>query len=306
MYGISDPADAYYNQLVQGFRKGQLNLKREVPLGLTKLADPYDPMANVSYREENQLQDTSYYKGKLYLYYGATPAVVLLWPYAALTGHYLFHRQAVAIFCAAGFLASVALLYALRRRYFPEVGEWVVAVCALALGLVTCVPVMLQRPDVYEVAISCGYAMTMLTLAGIWRALHSLDRRCWWLAAASLAYGLAVGARPSMLFGAVILLVPVTHTWISAIAHGEQRWVVVVRMLAAAVVPLSLIGLGLLLYNYLRFENPFEFGMYYALTGVKERALPHMFSLKYLLVQFSGLFLAAHAVRPFLSFRGGH
>src|SRR5579862_3498163 len=121
MYGISDPADAYYSQLVQGFRKGQLNLKREVPLGLTKLADPYDPVANASYQEENRLHDVSYYKGKLYLYFGVTPVIVLFWPYAALTGHYLFHKQAVAIFCAIGFLASVTLLCALRSRYFPEV-----------------------------------------------------------------------------------------------------------------------------------------------------------------------------------------
>src|ERR1017187_2917678 len=42
-------ADAYYNLLVQGFQAGQLNLKKEVPPGLTKLADPYDPAANVVY-----------------------------------------------------------------------------------------------------------------------------------------------------------------------------------------------------------------------------------------------------------------
>ena len=39
-------ADTYYNLLVQGFRAGQLNLKKEVPPGLAQLADPYDPTAN--------------------------------------------------------------------------------------------------------------------------------------------------------------------------------------------------------------------------------------------------------------------
>ena len=53
----------------------------------------------------------------------------------------------------------------------------------------------------------------MLALAAIWKALHEPERRGWWLAAASLAYGLAVGARPSLLFGAVILLVPVAQAW---------------------------------------------------------------------------------------------
>src|SRR5437899_1236270 len=36
-------ADEYYNLLVQGFRAGQLNLKREVPPAFAQLSDPYDP-----------------------------------------------------------------------------------------------------------------------------------------------------------------------------------------------------------------------------------------------------------------------
>ena len=52
---------------------------------------------------------------------------MLFWPYAALTGHYLGHKDAVVVFCATGFLASVGLLCLVRRRYsvifpchFPE------------------------------------------------------------------------------------------------------------------------------------------------------------------------------------------
>jgi hypothetical protein len=286
-----NPANAYYNLLVDGFRSGQLNLKREVPPGLRKLADPYDPVANFSYQTRDGLHDTSYYKGKLYLYFGITPALVLFWPYVALTGHYLFHKEAVAIFCAVGFLVSVALLCALRRRYFPEVGGWVVAACAVALGLATCVPVMLQNPEFYEVAISCAYAMVMLALAGIWGALHDPVRRCWWLAAASFAYGLAVGARPTMLFGAVILLVPVVHAWISAPRRDERRWPVVGRMLAAAFAPIALIGFGLMLYNYLRFDNPFEFGLHYQMSSNREGDLKHLFALKYFWFNFRVYFL---------------
>ena len=49
---LSSPnaADTYYNLLVQGFRAGQLSLKKEVPPGFAQLADPYDPAANALYR----------------------------------------------------------------------------------------------------------------------------------------------------------------------------------------------------------------------------------------------------------------
>ena len=109
--------DSYYNLLVQGFRAGQLNVKREAPPGLAQLADPYNPALNAPYQKD--VEDMSYYQGKLYLYFGVTPAVVLFWPYVALTGHYLSDKAAVVIFFALGFLAAAGLLRAVWRRCFP-------------------------------------------------------------------------------------------------------------------------------------------------------------------------------------------
>jgi tetratricopeptide (TPR) repeat protein len=277
-------ADAYYNLLVQGFRAGQLSLKKEVPAGLAELADPYDPAASVVYQAPPyRLHDLSYYKGRLYLYFGVTPALILFWPFVVLTGHYLFQSQAVTIFCAISFLAGVGLLRALWRRYFAEVSAWVVVACALALGLAAGVPVMLPRSDVNEVAISCGYMLTMLALAAIWCALHEPRRRSGWLAAASVAYGLAVGARVTLLFGAVILLVPVVQAW----RERRQAWVVLI----AAMGPTLLIGLGLMLYNARRFGSPFEFGQHYQLCG-EQPVTGQFFSLHYFWFNFRVYFLA--------------
>ena len=259
----------YYNLLVQGFRAGQLNLKKEVPPGLAALADPYDPSANSPY----QVLDLSYYKGKFYLYFGVTPAVLLFWPCVALTGHYLLQKDAAVIFCIVGFLTSTGLLWALWRRYFTEVSVGMVAAGTLALGLATGTPSLLARCGVYEVPISCGYALTMLAVAAIWKALHEPRQRVWWLAGASLVYGLAVGARPSLLPGAVILLVPVVQSW----REHRKVWV----SLIGATVPIALIGLGLLLYNALRFDNPFEFGIRYQLAGERQ-VMRQFFRLRYL------------------------
>ncbi len=268
-------ADTYYNLLVRGLRAGQLSLKKEVPPGLAQLADPYDATANAPYRlMPNRLHDLSYYRGRLYLYHGVTPALLLFWPFVALTGHYLLHRQAVAIFCAIGFLASVGLLYALWRRYFAKVSVGVVAACALALGLATGAPVLLSQADVYQVPLCCGYMLMMLALGAIWRALHEPERRCRWLAAASVACGLAIGARPSLLFAAVILLVPVASAW----RDRRRVW----TALLAATVPMILIGLGLMLYNFLRFGSPFEFGVRYLLAGDTHPSSVQGFSLRYL------------------------
>ncbi len=278
------PGDSYYNLLVQGFRAGQLNVKREAPPELAQLPNPYDMEAGRPYRliPGSPVYDMSYYKGKLYLYFGVTPALVLFWPYVVLTGHYLLHKEAVVIFCSVGFLSGVGLLWSLWRRYLAEVSFGVVVAGALALGLGMGTPLFLAACDFYEVAISCGYALTMVALVGIWKALHEPERRCWWLAGASVAYGLAVGSRPNLLFGGVILLVPVIATW----REGRRVW----SVLMGAVVPMVVIGLGLMLYNFLRFGNPLEFGMRYALPSD-----PHwqLFSLHYLWFNFRLYFLEA-------------
>ena len=274
--------DSYYNLLVQGFGSGQLNLKRDAPPGLSQLANPYDPAANAEYVwDPNHLSyETSYYHGKLYLYFGVTPALVLFWPYAILTGQYLPHKHAVVIFFSLGFLVSAALLYAVRRRYFADVNFWAAAAGVLALGLATGALESLAFCNVYEVAISCGFALAMLSLAAIWCALHEPQRQILWLALGSLAYGLAIGARPSLLFGAIILLVPVLRAWKGKAEPGfgfRAAW-----LLMAAVAPATLIGLGLMLYNDLRFDNPFEFGWRYQLTAIQNTDAAHHFSLSYL------------------------
>ncbi|HUB66878.1 MAG TPA: tetratricopeptide repeat protein [Candidatus Methylacidiphilales bacterium] len=278
----SGARESYYNLLVQSFRAGQLNLKREVPPELARITDPHDPVLGSSYlwtERYPSVWDLSYYKGKFYLYFGPAPALLLFWPYLALTGHCLLHRDAVVIFLSAGFLASAGLLGAMWRCYFKETSLFAVAAGTFALGLANFAPALLADCDVYEVAISCGYALTMLALAGVWGALHSERHPGRWLMAASLAYGLALGARPSLLGGAVFLLVPVVQAW------REKR--AVWPLLPAAIGPVGLSGLGWLLYNVLRFGHPLEFGQRFQLPVT----VHHQFDLRYFRFNFQMGFL---------------
>jgi cytochrome c-type biogenesis protein CcmH/NrfG len=214
--------------------------------------------------------------------------LVLFWPYVALTSHYLPHKDAVVIFYALGFLVVAGLLRAIWRRFFLEASIGVVAAGTLALGLATGILEDLSGCAVYEVARSCGFAFAMLALAATWRAVHGPKRRVLWLLLASLAYGLAVGARPSLLFGIIILLMPAAQAWCAATEAGSRRQVGL--LLAAAVGPAMLIGLGLMLYNASRFTNPFEFGWHYQLTNYRNNAA-QQFSLHYFWFNFRFYFL---------------
>ncbi len=284
------PATDYYNLLVQGFRAGQLNVNRDPPPGLAAVPNPYDPRANTPrFWDQSHLSfDMSYYKGKLYLYFGITPALTLFWPFVIVTGHYLSHRNACVIFSILGFIAAAGILYRIWRRYFPEISPWVAASGALGLGLAGGLLEILSSCEVYEVAITCAFAFTMIAMAALWRALHQKERQVRWLGLASLAYGLAIGSRPSLLFGSLFLLTPLAA---AASRHSERiSRGQAVLLFAAAVVPLMLVGLGLMLYNLLRFGSPFEFGWHYQLTGFDNYSA-QQFSLRYLWFNFHFYFL---------------
>lgn len=270
------PESTLYNLLVQGFRAGQLNVITPPPPALATAPNPYVPAAFGPYAA--QIFDLSYYHGKLYLYWGLTPVLVLLWPYNALTGQYLSDADAVTVFLSLGFLVAAGMLNAIRRRYFPETPIWLGLVAILVLGLLLAAQEMeWQFCAIYEVALSCGFAFAMASLAALWLALHRPAQPGRWLLLASFAYGLAIGSRPSLLFGAVVLLIPVVQAWRTTKGGAPSR---IVSLLAAAVVPVTLIVGGLMIYNQLRFDSPFEFGWRYQLNT--DRLGPeHQFSPAY-------------------------
>jgi tetratricopeptide (TPR) repeat protein len=291
--------DAYYNLLVRGFRDGQLNLERDPSPGLVQLANPYDPSVNGPYvwDADHLSYEMTYYKGKFYLYFGVTSALVLFWPYSFLTGHYLPQKDAIVIFYSLGFLIAAGLFRAVWRRYYSLISVWIITAGVLALGLASGILGALSPADLYEVPESCGFAFVMLTLMGIWQSLHEPSRAIKWLLLASLAYGLAVVSRPSLLFGAIILLIPAVQAWQTTSGQGEWRRTAL--LLAAASGPITVIGLGQMLYNDLRFDNPLEFGWHYMLTSIQNSAV-QQFSLHYFWFNFRFYFLEPlHWTRQF-------
>jgi hypothetical protein len=267
LFARFDGGGSYYNLLAKGFRSGHLSLKAQVPAGVLKLKDPYDPRQNAPFG----MHDVSYYKGKFYLYFGPAPALVLYGPFGAVSGRDLGDAQAIFLFCSAGFLAGSFLLLGISRRYFPATGVAGEVCGIVAMGMATMVPVLLRRQEVYEAAISSAFAFFMVSLLCLYRSLHA-ERRSVWLALASASYGLAIASRPTYLFGAACLLVPVVLARRADPAAGGRAWL---ARACAAIVPVGLATAAILIYNELRFDSPFEFGYHYAFSGSNESNSTH-------------------------------
>jgi Flp pilus assembly protein TadD len=305
--GNLEPSGAYYNLLADGFRKGQLSVAIEAPPELSRLPDPYAPTANAVYRkhmfEEGRLHDMSFYKGRLFLYFSPIPALLLFWPYHALSGGYLFHSTAVAIFCSVALLIAAGLIHACWRRYFSHVHPAWLATVALALGMANSASAMFFRPDVWEVPISCALMLTMATLAALWQALHDPKRRNRWLMLASLAFALVIATRPVLLFGAFILVLPLVETWRDSATDAGVRRRRILCGLGGIAVPLMVVGILAALYNYLRFDNPLEFGQRFQLSNDRHNDAQY-FSWRFLWFNFRMYFLSVPAWKASFPFIG--
>ncbi len=264
--GFEDWGDIdYYKLLVRGWQKGQLNIDKDPAPELLALKDPYDPEQNGPYK----LGDISLYRGKYYTYFGAAPALTLMWPYAVLTGREMVTGEATLVFCVVALLAAAGLWLAVRRWHFPGSHPLVAPAGVLCLGFGTHLLALAQRPMMWELPISAGIAFTLLSAAGCLLAVRGV-RPLAAMAAAGLCLGLAVGSRPTCLLAGGMLLVPVWQAWREA-APGREWW----RLALAAVVPLALCGLAIMAHNHARFGSPLEWGQNYQLSGAYESKLVH-------------------------------
>ena len=283
---LTEEGAGYYNLLASGFLKGSTALDRVVDPAMLAVKDPYSPTE----RAGRGLHDASYYKGRYFIYFGVTPVVAIFAPVKLLTGRFVDERFATATMAVLGFLVSALLLCAVRRRCFPGAPGWILVAGVVVLGLGTMVPPLLRRPSIWEVPIAAAYAGFMVTLFCVWRAMTAAHRAWLWLAAGSLAMGCTVGARPTYLLAAVVLLAP--------LAARVRDWR---RLALAAFGPILVAGAALAVYNYVRFGSITEFGQTYQMAGDDIRGLK-LFSPAYMAYNFRIYVLAAAGLSPFFPF----
>lgn len=287
-----DNLQHHYDYLVDGFLSGQLHLSVSPSKELLALADPLDPAQNDRYR----LGDASLYQGRYYLYFGPTPALLLLLPWKAITGHHLPQWLATAVFSSAGVGALALLLAGLRRRYFSAVSPGQLFFAILLAGHVSWLPVILRRAAFWELSIAAAAALLWWSLFFLWKYHESGGRRRWALAA-GFALAFALGARPTYVFTAgfiaLLFALPFAPTWPLRV-H--------VRRLLPVTTPLVLGGIALLAYNYLRFGQLFEFGQRYQLWGDAYSRGVSFFHLAHLPFNFRLYFFSLPEFSPYFPF----
>ncbi len=280
----------HYQYLTDALLSGQTHLKLAPHPGLAALENPYAGAQGVP-----RLHDATYFQGKYYLYFGVTPVVLLSAPWTLLTGTFLTDTALAWVFTAGTFLVWAGLWLSVATRYFPRLSGAPRAGGVVAIGLASYLPILIAAPMFYHVASAAGSFCLAAAFAFLIRARRDWARSAGlaWLALSSLAWGLAVGARPNLLF-----TLPVLGATVCVLAAAGRGWRPRLAVLLWGVVPCALVGTGLAAYNYARFGSVAEFGITYQFTAGDNRFV-QLVGLKYVLPNTGAYLLSGVRYQPY-------
>lgn len=253
----------YYSQLADAFGKGQLYVDAEPGQALLAAENPYNPTNRPPFNDE--IWDMSLYKGKLYLYWGPLPAL-LITPIQLISGKPITDIFLVYFFFCGLLIFNSLIILKLWRRFFAKIPAWNVALSIFVIGLILPVLWSLNKPEVYQAAIGAGQ---FFLIGGIYFAISAFENipaiKKGSLFLAGLFWALSVGSRAMNalpIFFAVLL----TMLWVLKSASKPIMRTEYVKTLAALFLPLIAGAAAIGWYNWARFDSPFEFGLRYQIT----------------------------------------
>ncbi len=266
---IEEKFNNLYVDLGEAFLHGQTSLLEQPSPALMALPDPYN------WKQRSKVPfiwDASYFNGKYYLYWGAVPGLM----YAAVEALIGTRppREIVVLFdYIALTLIFFAILNRLRKRYYPTAPGFSIGLFLLATFLSVPTLYALGRPMIYETSILTGQLFLIL---GALAWLAYLTKPHWfWLILCGLSWGLAVNCRSNLILSiAVFSIFVLFHLWRTSI----NRLFLWKRLLLFSI-PAAVCAMGLLGYNWVRFNNPFENGFSYQLSSKfpEHQISPHYF-----------------------------
>lgn len=239
---------------------------QDVDPRLLEMDNPYDPEA----RRELDVKyywDHAFYNGHYYMYFGIVPVFLLFLPYRIITGTSLVTFHATQIFVAVFICGVFATFYILSRKFFEKITFVMYLFLASAFSIMS-IWYSIDAPALYCTAITSALCMEIWSLFFFIKAVWvEEDEKISILYAflGSLLGALAFGCRPPVAL-ANLLVIPMVAEYI----RKREINLGLLKQLAFAATPYIIVGLLLMLYNYVRFDNPFEFGQAYQLTNTDQ------------------------------------
>jgi hypothetical protein len=258
-----DHTTHYYTQLADAFGKGQVYIDLKPGKALETAIDPYNPTNRPPFRDE--VWDMSLYKGKLYLYWGPLPAL-LITPIQMVSDVKVTDNYLVFFFSAGLLIFNSLICLKLWRKFYPNIPAKNMFVCVPLIGLVLPIVWVASTPNVYEAAISAGQ---FFLLGGIYFVVSALEQNSsvnrGRLFLGGIFWACSVGSRAINVFS-VIFMASITSIWIVRNLAKPVHWSKYVQAVIPLFMPLIAGAMVIGWYNWTRFDSPLEFGLRFQIT----------------------------------------
>ncbi len=268
-YPLENEVNLYNNAYIQQYdawRKGQTNIDFYPSDDFLALDDPYDFESRGG---TYYLWDRAYYEGKFYSYFGITPIITVYAP-AELISSSLPSDSAVM----TTFGTICTLFFTLTVLALADACRLKVPVSMLFLGTLsglfsTCAFLIMRgRAPYYYIAVLSSmaffYAFTFFATIAF-SSKRGSARRYISLTLTSLSFALCFLARLNLGLSCAFLIIPCIFFFI--IFNKEKRTAKRVILELSSLASFALISIIFsFIYNYIRFEDIFEFGTRYQLT----------------------------------------
>lgn len=256
------------NDYCDAILSGNLSLGK-APYTLSQMENPFD----ANYREyllhmnsEEITNDSAYYNGNIYVYFGILPVLLLYVPAKLIFGIDLISNSAIAIISLITVIMSFLFIKQVNRVWFKSkmsVISFMAAIWFLTLG--SGVVWSATRNEYYEIFPAAAYC---LSLAGLTAWLKSIDDKRkklkkLYLVIGSICMAATVLCRPTWLFLSLLAIPLFAERMFGGIFKKNKKDIINFIYFIA---PYVIIGIITMILNYVRFGSIFSFGDKYQLT----------------------------------------
>jgi len=253
-----------YEQNFDAFQKGQIWLDLDVDEKLAEMGDAvYDRLSRDAVTTD-YAWDRAYYKGKYYSYFGIVPVLVIYYPY-----YWMYHAlpslpTVCFIFSVPAILFLCLSLIAIVRIYVKN-PNFLLLLASLPIATVLSgYYYFLNYPSMYNAPVAASLCfLFMAWCCGFWACLlKNPTLRLVLLFLAGVGCVGCVGSRPTVA-PCIMMLAP---AFVNILLNKEFKLNYRIAQAMGFLVPVMIGAAGLMYYNYIRFESPFDFGASYQLT----------------------------------------
>ena len=253
-----------YDRMGDALLHGHLYIDNgDIDPALQMMKNPYDKAE----RERLGVKynwDEAYYNHHYYMYFGVAPTILLFIPFKLITGTALLSYQATQIFAMLTVIGLFYLFYLLCGFYFLNFPFSLYLLLSSSFSVLS-IGYSIAAPALYCTAIVVGICMMVWSFVCFLKSGLSEGSNCrsnMYLFLGSMLGAFAFGCRPPVALANTIVLLVIYNVLQNDYYNKNTK----VKKIFIVLSPYIIVGILLMLYNYARFDNVFEFGQSYQLT----------------------------------------